>query len=293
MKKLKKLLILVLVLFSLALPVQTSAPLLSPSVTASAASSSGKLKIKSLSITTGKKSKSLTLSWSKVSGAKGYVVSRSTTGKKGSYKKIATVKGKTSFTDSKLSSSKAYYYAVRPYSVKKGKTTYGSYKYADLSTKPTKAFIKKKLIAADKAIWGVMSGFEVDYSTQKIYKGQPYLLVKTFSSKKQMKNYLSKLLTPSVYENYLSMYRDIDGKLYIIDGGIGLLGYSDWTISKLKIGDKTCYAYVDGYLDFLDEDYPTSKVKLVYKNGRWLVATDKSFPLGISFGTYRNALRQY
>lgn len=293
MKKLKKLLVFALVLFSLATPLQFNAPVLSPSVTASAASSAKKLKIKSLSITTAGKSKSLKLSWNKVSGAKGYVVSRSTTGKKGSYKKIATVKGKTSFTDSKLSNSKTYYYAVRPYSVKNGKTSYGSYKYVNLSTKPTKSFIKKRLVAADKALWGVMSGFDVDYSVQKQYDGQNYVLVRSFSSKKKMTNHLSKILTPSVYKKYLSMYRDIDGKLYIIEGGIGLLGYTAWTISKLKIGDKTCYAYVDGFisLDYLEkEPYPTAKVKLVYRDGRWLVATDKDFPLGIGLGEYKTKL---
>lgn len=60
------------------------------------------------------------LSWSKVSGAKGYEVYRATS-KNGTYKKIKTTKS-ASFQDTKLASKRTYYYKVRAYKTK-GKIT--------------------------------------------------------------------------------------------------------------------------------------------------------------------------
>lgn len=53
------------------------------------------------------------LSWSKVSGAKGYEIYRATS-RSGTYKKVATT-GKTSYQDKGLSSKHTYYYKVRAY----------------------------------------------------------------------------------------------------------------------------------------------------------------------------------
>lgn len=60
------------------------------------------------------------LSWSKVSGAKGYEIYRATS-RNGTYKKVATT-GKTSYQDKGLSSKNTYYYKVRAYK-KSGKNT--------------------------------------------------------------------------------------------------------------------------------------------------------------------------
>ena len=56
------------------------------------------------------------MKWSKVKGAGGYEIYRSTS-KKGNYKKIATVKkaGTTSYKDKSVKSGKTYYYKVRPF----------------------------------------------------------------------------------------------------------------------------------------------------------------------------------
>lgn len=63
------------------------------------------------------------LSWTKVSGAKGYELYRATS-KNGTYKKIATT-SKTSYQDKKLSSKKTYYYKVRAYKTSGGNTIEG------------------------------------------------------------------------------------------------------------------------------------------------------------------------
>ncbi len=56
--------------------------------------------------------RSVKVSWKKVAGASRYEIYRSKK-KTGSYKKIATVKGKTSYRDRKASTGKTYYYKVK------------------------------------------------------------------------------------------------------------------------------------------------------------------------------------
>ncbi len=67
------------------------------------------------------------LSWDKIKGADGYVVSRSTS-KKGTYKTVKTIKkgGTVSFTQKKLKAGKTYYYKVKAYKNSGGKKQYGS-----------------------------------------------------------------------------------------------------------------------------------------------------------------------
>jgi hypothetical protein len=69
------------------------------------------------------------LSWKKVSGAKGYAIYMKT-GKKGTYKKIDTVKGAstTTYIASGLKSGKTYYFRIRAY-----KKIYGERCYGELS----------------------------------------------------------------------------------------------------------------------------------------------------------------
>lgn len=81
----------------------------------------GKTKIK-----TAKRSSKgqVSLTWSKAAGASGYLVARSTNGKK--WTKAATVKS-TSFTDKKAKKGTAYQYKVRAYKKVGKKTIYGPY----------------------------------------------------------------------------------------------------------------------------------------------------------------------
>lgn len=71
--------------------------------------------LKKTSASVSKKEKtSLKLKWSKVSGADGYIVYRSTS-KDGTYKKIATVTSGQTYTDKGLKKGKTYYYKVVAY----------------------------------------------------------------------------------------------------------------------------------------------------------------------------------
>lgn len=84
----------------------------------------------------GASSNSISLSWKKVSGAKGYQVYRATSAK-GKYKKIKTTT-KTSYKNSGLSKNKSYYYKVRAYRKVGKKYVYSSF------TKP----VGKKLVVS-------------------------------------------------------------------------------------------------------------------------------------------------
>lgn len=72
--------------------------------------------------------KKATLSWTKVSGANGYVIYRATS-KNGTYKAIKTIKsGSTvSYVNKSLTKGKTYYYKIRAYRTVNGKKVYSSY----------------------------------------------------------------------------------------------------------------------------------------------------------------------
>lgn len=82
---------------------------------------------KSLSVSTSG-STATKVKWAKVSGVTGYKIYRATS-KTGTYKLIKTIsKGSTvSYTNSKLTSNKTYYYKIRAYVKKNGKYYYSSY----------------------------------------------------------------------------------------------------------------------------------------------------------------------
>ncbi|HBI94292.1 MAG TPA: hypothetical protein DDY58_18750 [Terrisporobacter glycolicus] len=73
-------------------------------------------------------SKKIKVSWNKITNASGYEVYRSTS-KSGKYSKINTItKGSTlSYTNSKLTKKKAYYYKVRSYKTIDGNKVYSSF----------------------------------------------------------------------------------------------------------------------------------------------------------------------
>ncbi|WP_084375114.1 S8 family serine peptidase [Neobacillus soli] len=71
---------------------------------------------------------SIKVSWSKVSGANGYEVYRATS-KSGKYSKVKTVTSgsSVSYTNTKLTKGKTYYYKVKSYRTVSGKKVYSSY----------------------------------------------------------------------------------------------------------------------------------------------------------------------
>ncbi|WP_018592463.1 leucine-rich repeat protein [Terrisporobacter glycolicus] len=80
------------------------------------------------SITLSTATKKAYIKWNKISGASGYEIYRATS-KSGTYSKLKTItSGNTvSYTNSKLTSQKTYYYKIRAYRVLSGKKVYSSY----------------------------------------------------------------------------------------------------------------------------------------------------------------------
>ena len=121
------------------------------------------------------------LSWKKTYGASGCQVYRSTS-KKGTYKKIASVKNAQSYTDQKASWGKTYYYKVRSYWKISGKTYKG--RFSGIVSKKTAAV--KPVVSVSKNArrtvtlkWAKVngaSGYEIYRSAGK---GKTYKKIKT------------------------------------------------------------------------------------------------------------------
>ena len=128
----------------------------------------------------------LKISWNKVSGAKGYIISRSTK-KDSGYSEIDTVSGEktTSYTDDTVKAGKTYYYKVEAYNVNSGTKGYGgaSDAVAGKTAKCTK--ITSIISANEKTLtikWNKITGaygYRIKRSTDE---DGTYKVVKTIKS---------------------------------------------------------------------------------------------------------------
>lgn len=168
-------------------------------------------------ITLKKKSASynkVSLSWSKVSGASGYVVTRATA-KKGPYKTIAKLTKDTAnrYTDKKVKTGGKYYYKVRAYKKITEGTFYGAYSAA-AGAKPALAKVKTvKAKASGK------SALQVKWS--KVSGAKGYVLYKASSKKGTYKKVkavkgtsytVKKLKSGKTYYFKVKAYRSVGGK---------------------------------------------------------------------------------
>ena len=254
--------------------------------------------ITNLRITTANKKNLLKLTWDQQSKADGYQIYRSTSGKSHSYKKIATLRSpnKNSFTDSGLKAAKTYYYAVRAFCRINSKVYFGKFAKANLSTRLTKSYLQKRLVAANKFyIDWVQHRFEAsaceDPSDTRPIPGDNfgfiYIRVKSdkYKSVADLKKAAAKYFTKSVYDELIDdAYADFDGKLYRKSYDLGGDGGTDY--GKLKIvslKDTSCRIKVTGYYSYDGKEYSFSDYyNLIYKNGRWLFK-DMTDSFGIYF----------
>ena len=216
----------------------------------------------------------------------GYQIYRSTTGKTGSYKKVTTLRSseKNSYTDTGLKDAKIYYYAVRAFCKANGKVYFGKFAKVNLSTRLTKSYLQKRLVAANKFFidW-IQHRFEAsaceDPSDTRPILGDNYgfiyIRVKSdkFKSVADLKKEAAKYFTKPVYDELIDdAYADFDGKLYrksYDTGGDGGTDYGKLKIVSLK--DTSCRIKVIGYYsDGENEHSFTDYYNLVYKNGKWL-----------------------
>ena len=228
------------------------------------------LDIEKLAITTDGKSRQLKLTWTSLNGVTGYVVYRSTSGKSGTYKKIAVVKGTNTYTDKSLNSSTNYYYAVRAYKTTDSKHTYGKYKTAYLSTRPTKTFLAKRLCKISDVMFRLMLGFNEDFNDSFKRNGEYYYRVETFKSKAELIKYLNCYMTENIYGKYMKYYVERNGKLYTCMNYDGFCFRGRWNISVQNITDKSCDVKVKTEFNnqILYDMY-----KFSYKDGTWILSS--------------------
>lgn len=126
----------------------------------------------------------LKISWKKVSGAKGYIISRSTS-KDSGYKKIDTVTGKTSYSDDTVTPGKTYYYKVEAYNVNSGTKGYGGASDAVAGKTAKRTKITSIVSTNEKTLtikWNKISGaygYRIKRSTEE---DGTYKVIKTIKS---------------------------------------------------------------------------------------------------------------
>ena len=171
----------------------------------------------------------ITLKWSKVTGADGYYIYRSTS-KKGKYSKIAkiTKASTTSLKNNKLKSGKIYYYKIIPYSIINKKIVYGkesaSFVTATRPEAPKLALKsgKKQVTVSFKKI-ARAKGYELYRASSK--KGK-YTKIKTLSAKSTMKYTNKKLKSKKTYYFKVKSYITVNGKKV----------YSSWSkVQSIKV----------------------------------------------------------
>lgn len=159
----------------------------------------------------------LKISWKKANGADGYEVYRATS-KTGSYKLHATIKsGNTvSYTDSKLTTGKTYYYKIRSYVTANG-TKLTSPDTAIKSGKPvpaavTLSTVKNTAGKKNKLSWKKVSGangYVVYRATSKNGKYKKIATLKKGSAKTYTD---SKLTNKKTHYYKVRAYRNVSGK---------------------------------------------------------------------------------
>lgn len=156
------------------------------------------------------------LSWNKYSSADGYAVYRSTS-KSGGYKEIKTITSKstTSYTDTKVTPGKTYYYRIRPYKNVSGKKNYGSYSsIVKVKAAPAKVTISSIKVGSKRAsiTWKKqtdISGYEVYMSTKKDGGYKKVKMISKASTTRYVKTGLTK---GTKYYFKVRAYKTVNGK---------------------------------------------------------------------------------
>ena len=237
-----------------------------------------------LSITTANKKKLLKITWDQQKNADGYQLYRSTTGKSGSFKRIATI-SKNSYIDKGLKASVTYYYKVRAFVKRNGNAVFGPFAKANLSTQITAAFAAKRFNQAYKALSKLT--LPSKYSDDYIYRKNMYgfedafmsITGGKFSSKgdiqKYLEGYFTKTLAKTITDHF---FAEANGKLYLWMPEAGMLGetnYDKTTAKIIKTADKSVALKVTRIHEINDWDFNDIEsfvysTSLVYTKGKWV-----------------------
>lgn len=251
-----------------------------------AASTRAPAAVTGLQITTAGKAKQLKLSWSQQQ-ADGVQIFRSTTGKADSYRRIATVRNKTSYVDKDLKASTIYYYKVRAFKKANNKNVYSSFRAVSLSTRITASYVKKRFNATIKFLADFYEkGTDFNHMILRTHTDQygtyedPHYLFnyKGCNTKAKLIKFLSKYFTEKVAKTIVNnKFYVIDGKLYI---WFPVMGAEEWMvlnqtkITKLKLSDQKATFSVGIYWDcpegYGNPSYDYCNQALVFENNRWV-----------------------
>jgi len=162
-------------------------------------------------------------------------VFRSETGKKGSYKRVGTIRRNGTFIDKELKKNTRYYYALRQVKTVKGETRYSRYVKVSGWTMPTVGYANKLLKKAYRvaAKWLQGTSEAIDYSRGierplpagvDLPGAEPGCLWDFFpvkdsriTTRKALKDELHRYFsTGNIDELVDAFYYEFDGKLYLI-----------------------------------------------------------------------------
>lgn len=238
--------------------------------------------LKNVKLSLTDKSNSLKLTWSKQSKATGYEIYRSTTGKSGSYKKIATLKNSvTGYTEVGLKTSTVYYYKIRSYKKVGSKNIYSNYKTLCGSTRLTKAAAERLLRTASEKFrewWHPTSKYKYGKDIIKVYN-EKYNVYQEFNrveykgidSKAQLKNHLRKYYTDKVIVDDIMRdeYIDYKGHLYICHEFGDEPLFADFeNLKSVNAKSPTICTVTVNELDYLGTYSQNYNLKLI--GGRWV-----------------------
>lgn len=196
----------------------------------------------STTVTTKAAYNKITVSWTKVAGASGYDVLRSTTSGKG-YKTVKTVtSGSTaSYADSGVTFNKTYYYIIKPYRMVGGKKVYAD-QSAQKSQKvmpatPTISKVSRKSATSLKITWNKVngaSGYALYRSTSENGK---YTKIATIKKGKTVSYTDKKKSCGKTYYYKVRAYRTVKKKNYYSSysaakAGCATPGKVSWNMKK-------------------------------------------------------------
>lgn len=164
-----------------------------------------------------KANKKLELSWKEVKGANGYYIYRSTS-EKGTYKRIATVSGKstTKYTDTNLTAGETYYYKIKTRNKVNKVTGYSSYSktaYGTTVVSPELTSVISRSPSKLEINWNSVKGANGYYVYRSTSKDSGYKKIATVSGKNTVKYTDTSLKTGKTYYYKLRSRNKVNGSV--------------------------------------------------------------------------------
>ena len=194
----------------------------------------------------GKKTR-LLLSWGTNLHGDGVQIYRSETGKKGTFEKIASVRGKSFYRDTGLKANRIYYYKLRPFSKTSDGYVYGAFVEATGATAVTQSFLKKQLNAAITAAHQWMdtamprckskNTIKLTVETDEGLMTCSFRAIDSGSVRTaaKLKRYLRRFFSKDLAETFVdSFYAEKDGVLYLMEGDAPDANYYVLSETSLK-----------------------------------------------------------